>query len=93
MGQDELEDMLWGMNERGLTPVVVGVDKEGLPFLAYGWAPGGDGWDVGVVTDDTHSLEFDYTDGTTRCEECGAFGRRVMEVLHYPVTVLGESAE
>ncbi|HEY2088549.1 MAG TPA: hypothetical protein VGH54_21340 [Mycobacterium sp.] len=88
---EALDDLLSSMNDAGIEPVVVGVDGRGYPFLAYGWAPGGDGWDCGVVADDTHSSEFDYSDGTTRCDECGAFDRRPLTVLPFPVTVFTAS--
>jgi hypothetical protein len=84
---DALDDLLSTMNEVGDRPVTVGHDAGGVAFLAYGWAPGGDGWDCGVVEDDTHSSEFDYNDGTRRCDDCGAFDRRPLAVLAYPVTV------
>jgi hypothetical protein len=86
---EQLDQILSDMNfERGLTPVVVGFDANGEAFLAYGWAPGGDGWDCGFVNDDTHSAEFDYSDGTRRCEECGAFDRRDITKLAYPIRVI-----
>lgn len=90
MNPDQLEDLLLELNERGVAPVVVGTDKTGTPFLAYGWAPGGDGWDVGVVTDDPRS-EWDYDD-VGRCPECGAFGHRSTDVLKFPVTVLAQAS-
>lgn len=85
---DDLSDYLSDMNQAGTEPVVVGFDRLGAPFLAYGWAPAGDGWDCGIVQDDPHSSEFDYSDGTERCQECGAFDRRGIEKLRYPVTVV-----
>lgn len=89
---DGLNDLLSSLNEAGENPVVVGFDANGYPFLAYGWAPGGDGWACGFVTDDTHSLEFEFSDGTRRCEECGAFERRDIEKMPYPVTVVRQGA-
>lgn len=87
--EEQLNDLLTAMNfEQGEEPVVVGFDAHGHPFLAYGWASGGDGWDCGFVNDDPHSAEFDYSDGTTRCEECGAFDRRGIAKLAYPVHVV-----
>ena len=88
MAQDALDQTLMDLNERGETPVVVGLDRHGQPFLAYGWAPGGDGWAAGFVNDDPHSGEFEYSDGTERCQECGAFDRRGIEKLAYPVRLL-----
>jgi hypothetical protein len=84
---DDLSELLWEMNDKGDTPTLVGVDRSGTRFLAYGWAPGGDGWDTGVVTDDTHSGEWDYSD-VDRCGDCGAFGRRSTLVLIFPVLVI-----
>lgn len=86
---EQLDDILSALNEAGDEPVVVGFDRHGQPFLAYGYAPGGDGWDAGFVNDDPHSGEFDYSDGTERCQECGAFERRPIDRLGYPVRVLG----
>lgn len=88
---EQLHDLLMGLNDSGVNPVVVGFDASGLPFLAYGWAPGGDGWDAGFVNDDPHSAEFDYNDGTGRCQECGAFDRRNISKLLYPVRVIEPS--
>lgn len=85
---EQLHDVLMGLNDGGVNPVVVGFDVFGYPFLAYGWAPGGDGWDAGFVSDDMHSAEFDYSDGTERCQECGAFDRRNITKLSYPVRIL-----
>jgi hypothetical protein len=85
---DEFDRLLSELNEAGITPTVVGLDAHGSPFLAYGWAPGGDGWDTGVLVDDPYSYEFDYTDGH-RCEECNSEGRRPLSALSYPVMVLG----
>lgn len=87
MDPDQLEDLLHEMNNEGLNPVAVGVDAYARPFLVYGWAPGGDGWEVGVVTDDTHSRDFRYR-GIPQCSECSAHGRRTTEVLCFPVKVL-----
>jgi hypothetical protein len=86
--EDELNRLLAGLNyDEGITPVVVGFDSGGDPFLAYGWAPGGDGWDAGFVRDDPHSSEFDIR-GVDRCQECGAFEREHISRLNYPVTVV-----
>jgi hypothetical protein len=84
---EQLHDLLMDLNENGTNPVVVGFDAKDEPFLAYGWAPGGDGWDAGFVVDDTHSDEIEYVD-TGRCDECGAFDRRAIEKLNYPVRVI-----
>lgn len=87
--EEQLDDLLSAMNfEQGDEPVVVGFDAHNHPFLAYGWAPGGDGWDCGFVNDDPHSAEFDYSDGTSRCEECGAFDRRGLSKLSFPVQII-----
>lgn len=88
---DALDDYLSDLNQAGVQPVAVGFDRHGYPFLAYGWAPGGDGWECGFVNDDPHSSEFDYNDGTERCQECGAFDRRPIERLSYPVTVIPQA--
>lgn len=85
--EKDLDEALQSMNEEGQTPVLVGIDRIGVRFLAYGWAPGGDGWAIGVTTDDTHSQEFTYAD-VGSCEECGAHGRREAEVLNFPVAVI-----
>lgn len=85
---ERLDEILTDLNEHGLNPVVVGFDANNSPFLAYGWAPGGDGWDCGFVVDDTHSAEFDYSDGTKRCEDCGAFERRNISKLSYPLCII-----
>lgn len=86
--EDDLDQYLSDLNDAGFTPVVIGFDRHGSPFLAYGWAPGGDGWDAGFVNDDPHSAEFDYSDGTERCQECGAFERRGIAKLAYPVRLI-----
>lgn len=84
---EDLHQLLMALNESGTEPVVIGFDAHDLPFLAYGWAPGGDGWAAGFVNDDPQSREFDYADGTGRCDDCGAFERRPIERLDYPVRV------
>lgn len=84
--EEQLDLLLSRMNETGMTPTVIGLDERGLPFLAYGYAPSGDDWATGVLHDDPRSSEFDYND-TKRCEECGAFDRRPISVINYPVEV------
>lgn len=84
---EDLNDHLLELNEQGTNPVVVGFDRHLHPFLAYGHAPGGDGWDVGILYDDPYSYEFDLAD-VTRCEECHSEGRRPVTDLQYPVMVL-----
>lgn len=95
--ENALDVLLARMNETGANPVVVGFSNTGIPFLAYGYAPGGDGWDTGVSLDDPHSGEFEYIDLTFtgegyrsvhRCEECGAFDRLPLLMLNFPVTVI-----
>ena len=86
--EDTLDLLLQKMNwEEGVTPVVVGIDAQGMKFLAYGWAPGGDGWKINVTTDDTHSSEFSYTD-IEQCEDCGAHDRLPVSFLHFPLVVI-----
>jgi hypothetical protein len=86
--EDELSEILASLNfDDGIEPVVIGFDSDGRPFLAYGWAPGGDGWDAGFVYDDTHSSEFSI-EGVRRCEECGAFERQHISRLRYPVVLV-----
>lgn len=85
--EDELDRSLQDLNQRGVTPALVGVDASGTRFLAYGWAPGGDGWVVNVCLDDPYSREYDRTDGP-RCEKCHSEGRLPVTLLTFPVVVL-----
>lgn len=82
-----LDAALCLLNENGNTPVLVGIDAEGNRFLAYGWAPGGDGWDIGICLDDPMSGEFSYKD-IRECEECGAFERLPVSFLTFPVVCI-----
>lgn len=89
---DELDVLLARLNENGITPVVLGFDAHGNPFLAYGWAPGGDGWDCGVTFDNPRDTEGDVWDKATgkshpRCEECAAYQEFGLDTLSYPVEV------
>lgn len=92
---EELEGHLLDMNERGECPTtVVGFDRHGYPFLAYAYTPDGEGVEAAFVSDDGHGGgEFDYSDGTKRCEECGADERRGVELLAYPVTLIPRPGE
>jgi hypothetical protein len=82
-----LEALLQGMNEAGQTPTLVGLDRNGERFLAYLYEVGGEETYPAVVTDDPRSTSFDYSD-VGRCADCGAFGRRELMVLAYPVLVI-----
>lgn len=84
---DLLDEILMLMNEAGETPVLVGIDREGIRFLVYGWAPGGDGWAVNLCRDDPQSREFDI-DEIERCEECHSEQRLPLSLLHFPVAVI-----
>ena len=93
--EEALDVLLGRMNETGVEPVLIGLQADGAPFLAYGWAPGGDGWDCGVVYDNPRDTEGDVWDKETgkshpRCEECAAYYQFDLETLHYPVRVFSD---
>lgn len=84
---EALADVLHALNENGEPPVLVGFDREGQRFLAYGYEVGGDEMHCAVITDDPRGATFDYFD-VGRCEHCAAFERRDLAILNYPVVVL-----
>lgn len=46
---ENLEGRLMALNEAGIHPVIPFVDADGFPSVAYGTAPGGDGWAVDLA--------------------------------------------
>lgn len=78
--QDEetLSMLLAGMQRRGEQPVVIGLDRFGVRFLAYANGSQGDQLTVGVVV--TDSAGFDDT-----AEHCVALQRRSATALTFPV--------
>lgn len=87
--EEELDDCLQKMNfDHGDTPVLVGIDATPQRFLVYGWAPGGDGWEIGVTFDDPLDNEGSYGTEDAYCGECGSPARRTMDDLKFPVVVI-----
>lgn len=87
--EETLDAALQLLNENGMEPVLVGLDSDGTRFLAYGYAPGGDDWAVGVVTDDPYSREFDYDGEPPRCSRCNSEGRRDTDIaIRFPVVCI-----
>lgn len=46
---DDLDARLWALNEAGTNPVIPFVDANGTASVAYGMAPSGDDWAVGLA--------------------------------------------
>lgn len=88
--EDILDELLQNLNTLGHSPVVVGMDGSGRRFLAYGWTPGGDGWQINILLDDPYSEEFDYKPPApqARCEECHSEGRLPVSMLNFPVRII-----
>jgi hypothetical protein len=83
--EEALRGHLDALNESGNTPVAVGIDGVGAPFLITLVGPYAESEDV--LFDSPWQSDVDWRDGHSNCEDCRGWSHGI-DNLRYPVTVM-----
>lgn len=83
--REDLRAHLDMLNEAGKSPIAVGADDRGLPFLITLVGPYAEG--EAVFFDSPWQSDVDWRDGSTHCTECNGHEHGI-EHLRFPVTLL-----